>query len=122
MVIDVHYHLLVEDWLPEAWWKLLAEIYATALRGMGMETTPEEVKRNILDTFWDPDGEKLLREMEEAGIDKTVLLPQDLGLALGEQPISIEARTGPTPTCSANIRTASSPSLGSTPEDQGRRN
>jgi predicted TIM-barrel fold metal-dependent hydrolase len=90
MIIDMHYHLVVEDWLPEAWWNLVTQIYVGALKAMGMDSTPEDVRKNILDTFWDPNGENLIKEMDESGIDKSVILPQDFGLAIGESKVSVE--------------------------------
>jgi predicted TIM-barrel fold metal-dependent hydrolase len=90
MIIDVHYHITVEDWFPKAWWNIMTQVYIGAFKAMGMDTTPEDVKKNILDTLWDPDGENLIKEMDEAGIDKTVILPLDLGLAIGEPKASIE--------------------------------
>jgi len=86
----MHYHLVVEDWYPEAWWNLIIQIYVGGLKAMGVDMTPEDVRKNILDTFWDPDGENLIKEMDEAGVDKTVILPQDFGLALGESKASVE--------------------------------
>ena len=35
MIIDMHYHLVVEDWFPEAWWNLITQIYVGALRQWG---------------------------------------------------------------------------------------
>jgi predicted TIM-barrel fold metal-dependent hydrolase len=57
---------------------------------MGMDSTPEDVRKNVLDTFWDPSGENLIKEMDESGIDKTVILPQDFGLAIGESTVAVE--------------------------------
>ena len=90
MVIDVHYHLLVEDWLPEAWWGAISQVYVNALKTMGMEMSTEDVRANILAGFWDPEGDDLVAQMDEAGIDKTVILPQDLGMLMGEPRVSIE--------------------------------
>lgn len=90
MIIDVHYHLLVEDWLPEAWWDAITQVYVNALKAMGMEMTIEDVRANVLGNFWDPEGDKLVAQMDESGIDKTVILPQDLGLAMGEPKVTIE--------------------------------
>jgi predicted TIM-barrel fold metal-dependent hydrolase len=44
----------------------------------------------MLRLFEDPSGEILLQEMDEAGIDVTVLMGLDLGLDMGEPPGSIE--------------------------------
>ena len=90
MVIDVHYHVVTEEWLPENWWKTICGVYVHALKEMGMEMSPEDVKKNILDTFWDPDGDKLVAEMDASGIDKTVILPQDLSHTFGAPKVSIE--------------------------------
>jgi predicted TIM-barrel fold metal-dependent hydrolase len=90
MIIDVHYHLVIEDWWPEAWWNTITHVYVGALKAMGMEATVEDVKSNILNTFWDPGGEKLIQEMDESGIDKTVILASDFGLSLGEPKVSVE--------------------------------
>jgi len=90
MIVDVHYHLLVEDWLPEAWWQSICQVYHNVLKAMGMAMAMEEIRRNILDTFWDPDGEKLIAEMNESGIDKTVILPQDFEMPMGKPRASIE--------------------------------
>jgi hypothetical protein len=91
MVIDVHYHLLVENWLPKAWWGAISQVYVNALKAMGMEMTVEDVKANILGGFWDPEGNNLVAQMDESGIDKTVILPQDFGLAMGEPKVSVES-------------------------------
>ena len=90
MIIDMHYHLVIEDWGPEAWWNLITQLYVRGFKAMGMDITPEDVRKNVLDTFWDPDGENLIKEMDESGIDKTVILPQDFGLSIGESKVSIE--------------------------------
>ncbi len=89
MIIDVHYHPLIEGWHSDEWWRTIGTVYIDGLRSMGMKMTLEGVRENILETFWDPDGSKLVAEMDEAGIDKTVILPQDLGYLYGEPPIGI---------------------------------
>ena len=39
--------------------------------------------------YCDPSGERLIREMDAAGIDHSVVFPLDVGLLLGEPPVSI---------------------------------
>lgn len=90
MIIDVHFHHTIEDWLPEAWWNVLAGIYVHALKAMRIDMTAEDVKQNIFPGFWDPEVEVLIREMDAAGIDKTVILPLDCGISLGEPKISYQ--------------------------------
>jgi predicted TIM-barrel fold metal-dependent hydrolase len=90
MIVDVHYHPVIEDWHSDQWWQTIGTVYVHALKSMGMETNLEAVRQDILETFWDPDGSKLVAEMDEAGIDKTVILPQDLAYLYGEPPIGIK--------------------------------
>jgi predicted TIM-barrel fold metal-dependent hydrolase len=91
MVIDAHAHLWCEDWLPDAYWHELAERMASIrMRQTGENITGGEMRKIILSLVNDPDGERLIAEMSEAGIDKTVILPLDYGLALGEAKVSIE--------------------------------
>jgi len=90
MIIDIHYHVLDNGWMSEGVWDMFGRIYAQGLKALGMEMTLDDVKRNILASLWDPYGEKLIAEMDEAGIDKTVILPQDFGLAMGESRIPVE--------------------------------
>ncbi|MBI4772697.1 MAG: amidohydrolase family protein [Deltaproteobacteria bacterium] len=90
MVIDVHYHPLTEGWLSEGWWKTISAVYIQALKARGMDMSEEAVRGAVLATFWDPDGSKLVAEMDDAGIDKTVILPMDLAYAYGEPPIPVE--------------------------------
>lgn len=66
MIIDIHYHVLVEDWFPEAWWNTVAQMYARAIKAiMGLVMTVEGVKQNIIDSFWiltHPDTKRLARK------------------------------------------------------------
>ncbi len=84
MMIDVHYHLLAEEWYPRGWWDTTVKMYAEGLKAFGMAMSPEEIKSTLIPPLWDPEGEALLRDMEEAGVDKTVIVPIDYWLAFGE--------------------------------------
>lgn len=83
MIIDAHYHVLKEEWIPDFWWKRVCEIYQIIFKAKGVQMTVEEIRQNILDSLFDPDGAKLIAQMDEAGIDMAVILPQDFGLAGG---------------------------------------
>jgi predicted TIM-barrel fold metal-dependent hydrolase len=91
MIIDAHVHLWNEDWCPAAFWDGLAERMTAVRRKKGEREniTAREVKKNLFSAYWDPDGSKLIAEMDEAGIDLSVLLPSDVGYDYGEQPVSI---------------------------------
>lgn len=91
MIIDAHAHLWNEDWLPAPFWDGMAQRVCTVRkRTRGEDLTIEAVKKTMFPIYWDKDGSVLISEMDEAGIDKTVIAPLDLGIELGEAPVSIE--------------------------------
>jgi len=84
MIIDVHVHLMTKDYPSEGYWDGWVRL-AEALSG-----TPAEKIRRRVPEMWDPTGDMLVREMDEANIDKSVIFPADFGLAVGEAAVSIE--------------------------------
>jgi predicted TIM-barrel fold metal-dependent hydrolase len=91
MIIDAHCHIFNIDWYPDAWWIGLAKSIAPVVKKeIGLELTPQQIVEKIFSTVMDPTGEKLINEMNRAGIDISVICPQDFGLALGESKVSIE--------------------------------
>jgi hypothetical protein len=89
MIIDIHSHLFVDDWLPhEYWWGWVKTSADKAASVMGKEVSYDEMEEGILSSLWDPTGELLIDEMGEE-IDKTVILPQDFGFG-HEAKVSIE--------------------------------
>ncbi|MFZ5868119.1 MAG: amidohydrolase family protein [Thermodesulfobacteriota bacterium] len=92
MVIDFHAHLFNREWLPGKFWSDLISRAVTVKRRTGQTVTPEQVKGDFSRCFDDPHGDVLVREMEESGIAVTQIMPLDLGLELGEPPVSIEEK------------------------------
>ncbi len=90
MVIDFHAHQFTTDWLPKMFWEGMAKRVVAVRKRAGIETTPEEVSKDLFKIFEDPTGDILIKEMDEAGIDVTVLMGLDLGLDMGEPPVSIQ--------------------------------
>jgi len=91
MIIDSHAHLWNEDWLPDIFWEGMARrVCAVRKRSTGEELTTEMVRRNMFQGYWDPDGSVLIAEMDQAGIDKTIIAVLDLGIELGEASVPIE--------------------------------
>jgi len=91
MIIDSHCHIIDKDWYSDGWWLGFAKSIAPRVKiELGMELTPQQIVEKILSTMMDPSGEMLIREMDRAGIDMTVLCVLDYGLALGEPKVSIE--------------------------------
>lgn len=87
MIIDFHTHILESSWLSEQWWSLLTGYYnSRRLNSLipGIDTAA------IIERLCDDDGNKLLGAMEDAQIDKSIVLPLDWGLLLGEPLVSIE--------------------------------
>ncbi len=90
MTIDMHCHLQVKEFSSESavspFWN----------RGEHAALSPEEAlteaKRRMATRLphWDPDGTGHIKRMDEAGIEKSVILHVDNGLLHGEAPMTIE--------------------------------
>jgi len=93
MAIDVHCHLMTgrEDF-PEPMLKAQAELTADGLTRMGKSISTEEVDANIFPTIFDPDGKLTISRMDEAGIEKTVILCTDFSLKMDVPDKAIEER------------------------------
>jgi predicted TIM-barrel fold metal-dependent hydrolase len=92
MIIDFHAHLYNRDWLPEKFWRGMVNRAVAVRKRSGEEVSPEAIEKVIFSRFEDPTGEVLVQEMKEAGIGVTQIMPLDLGLELGEPPVSIEEK------------------------------
>lgn len=91
MTIDTHSHLFVEEFWHESLWDGYARLNASWRPATtSLEEALAEVKRTVLPAWWDADGTGHIRRMDEAGIEKTILLHIDQGLLRGETDISIE--------------------------------
>ncbi len=91
MAIDIHSHLFVREFHHESWWDGLAHFLPSSVPGTAAsEEVAQEFKNTVLPQWWDPGGAGHIRRMDEAGIEKSVLLAVDLGLVLGEAEITIE--------------------------------
>ena len=71
MIIDIHTHLFSWDIPPKPYWDITAEVLASSFG------KPLEKVRERLPGLWDPMGDMLVRDMDEAGIDKSALLLLD---------------------------------------------
>ena len=86
MIIDIHAHLWQRKFLPEKYWYNYAKTLARMLKGQ----TPESMlESSLMRDSYDGNPDRLIREMDAAGIDKTVVFGVDWGLALGEPEASI---------------------------------
>ena len=90
MIIDIHTHLFVEGWVPKDFFHGVARFITHENAKQGIHQSNVEVGDYLLQAGSDPDAEMLLSEMAEAGIEKSVVFPLDLGLALGEPKVPID--------------------------------
>ncbi|MFO7965559.1 MAG: amidohydrolase family protein [Desulfobacterales bacterium] len=90
MIIDSHVHLFYENSDPESWFIGSARAGLAALnRITGERADPFEFYTQIAPLLYDRNGDRLVGWMDEAGIDRAVLLPIDLRL-LADEPSTSE--------------------------------
>jgi len=77
MIIDIHAHHYIEDMPCRTFQEHFVKFMANVSR-----RTEEEMWK-LIPEYYDPSGEKLIRAMAEAGIDKTVISVLDIGLLKG---------------------------------------
>lgn len=78
MIIDSHLHVYDRPWQPEWLWRFFREYFDDGM--------PESKFDNeFVPNFCDPTGEKLIQEMDRAGVDKSVILCIDWGLVDPEE-------------------------------------
>lgn len=78
MIIDSHTHLYSRELAPPYWLKAMVR-YGASISGRS-----EEYVQNRIEKEWfDKSGDLLVADMDEAGIDKSVVFVVDMGLAGG---------------------------------------
>jgi hypothetical protein len=90
MIIDIHTHLFAKGWVPKEFFYGVARFITSSFAKHGINETNKEVGDSLIESSSDPEAESLLAEMEESGIDKSVILPVDFGFELGDTDVSIE--------------------------------
>ena len=90
MVIDIHTHIFGKGWVPKQFFYGVARFITHEFAKQGIEESNEAVGDTLMETSDDPEAEGLLAEMDEAGIDKSVIFPVDFGVALGDPEVPIE--------------------------------
>jgi predicted TIM-barrel fold metal-dependent hydrolase len=75
MIIDVHYHLMPAVNKPVV--ENLSKFLLQAAKSMGRTVNIEEIEKRALETWADPTGERLIADMDAAGIDFTVICMVD---------------------------------------------
>lgn len=90
MIIDIHTHIFAAGWIPRTFYHGVARFITHEFAKHGVHESPEEIGDSLMETTSDPEGEMLLAEMDEAGIDRSVIFPVDFGMALGDPAVTIE--------------------------------
>ena len=90
MIIDIHSHLFGKGWVPKEFFQGVARLVAHGFAKQGIQESVDEVTDSLAERIDDSEAEMLLAQMDEAGIDKSVIFPVDFGVALGEPEVSIE--------------------------------
>lgn len=90
MIIDIHTHLFGMGWVPPKFFHGVARFITSQFAKQGIRETNEDIGNSIMESSNDPEASMLLAEMEEAGIDRSVIFPVDFGVALGDPETPIE--------------------------------
>ncbi|MFB0560299.1 MAG: amidohydrolase family protein [Candidatus Lokiarchaeia archaeon] len=85
MIIDMHCHLSHRDFYPDIYWELLAQSLS---KNLGIPS--ERVLREIMPDFWQKDASTVVEDMDNARVDKAVIMPVDFELKVGKAKMSIE--------------------------------
>jgi hypothetical protein len=91
MIIDSHVHLVGDGWAMRSFFVGMAR-EATAMMGKATGEYPdaEALIDNLMPVLADTTGEKLVANMDAAGVDKSCIFSTDFGLATGEPEVSME--------------------------------
>jgi predicted TIM-barrel fold metal-dependent hydrolase len=88
VIIDAHTHLYGPELAPRAWIDAMAH-YGSTLSGRAPEYVRERIERD----WFDETGDRLVRDMDAAGIDRSIVFALDFGLYAGtDDGVSLERR------------------------------
>ncbi len=85
MIVDVHVHLYDDGWIPKAFLRGLGQVVsANMARPTGEFPDPDQLAAGATEQLKDPTGDALIADMDEAGVDVSVVFPVDYMLATDE--------------------------------------
>jgi predicted TIM-barrel fold metal-dependent hydrolase len=85
MIVDAHVHLYDEGWIPKPFLRGLGQVVsANMARATGEFPDPDALASGATDQLKDPTGDALIADMDEAGVDVSVVFPVDYALATDE--------------------------------------
>lgn len=88
-VVDIHCHVASTDYFPPSFFDGVLENMLGSLRSKGVFLTKKKVGDLYFAKFQDPLCDQLIREMDEAGIERSVLLLPDFTYALRDGALTI---------------------------------
>lgn len=74
-IVDFHTHLLDEGHWPNEWWDYVARQWAGEAPGR----SPDQIRSKIEAGLIDPDGSRMIADMDQVGVEQAVILPIDWG-------------------------------------------
>ena len=87
MIIDVHVHLYNEGWVPSSWMQAIGRALSAYMgKDTGEFPEPGQITADYADQIRDTTGDKLIADMDEAGVDVSVIFPLDYALGADEPP------------------------------------
>lgn len=78
MIVDVHTHLYSPTLAPSLWIEAMAR-YGSTISGKSSDFVVERIRED----WFDETGDRLIEDMDAAGIDKSIVLALDYGLYAG---------------------------------------
>ncbi|MBI5252439.1 MAG: amidohydrolase family protein [Desulfomonile tiedjei] len=90
MIIDVHRHLVAKDTVQGAYIKGASLSFSMMYRkAHNLDISPRDFVEKVVRPLLDPQADKVIEEMDAAGVDMTAIFPVDYGLIFGEAPMHI---------------------------------
>jgi predicted TIM-barrel fold metal-dependent hydrolase len=85
MIVDAHVHLYDDGWIPKPFLRGLGQVVsANMARPTGEFADPDTLVAGATEQLRDPTGDALIADMDEAGVDVSVVFPVDYSLATDE--------------------------------------
>jgi len=85
MIIDAHRHMVAAGTVPGDYIRGSHKSFAMMYRKVHhVEISDHEFGNTVIRPLIDPEGDKMIEEMDAAGVDKTVIFGVDYGLLFGE--------------------------------------
>ena len=90
MIIDAHRHLVAEGTVQGDYIRGAQKSFAMMYRKThNIEISDRDFTNKVVRPLIDPNADNIIEEMDEAGVDKTIIFGVDYGLLFGEAPLHI---------------------------------